>query len=225
MSKQEKLSKPRGDQDSAHSHPEASKHGAEPGHHHHGQGHKFDPANLEKLRDPERLQWQNPEALWRAIGAKPDAVVVDVGAGIGFFSLPFARLAPQGWVYACDILPVMLEYLRKGMEHEKVPNITPVLCGEVKVPLPSGLADVVLMVNLHHEFHKPVDSLSEARRVLKSGGVLAAVDWKKMETPHGPPQGVRVETDTVKKHLKASGFRDFTEHDILPHHWFLTARV
>ena len=204
-------------------------HGKKHGQHGHGQhghhGHKFDPAKLEKLRDPERLETQNPDTLWQAIGAGEDAVVVDVGAGIGFFALPIARRVSRGWVYACDILPVMLEYVRKAQEREQVRNLTPVLCGEVHVPLPSGLADVVLMVNLHHEFDAPDRTLAEARRLLKPGGVLAALDWKKIDTPHGPPLDVRLEPAAVAAQMRAAGFTDPREHDLFPQHWFLTARA
>ncbi|MDH5751150.1 MAG: class I SAM-dependent methyltransferase [Deltaproteobacteria bacterium] len=197
-------------------------HGGRPGHHHF-KGHKFDPARLEKLRDPERLLTLPPDLIWETTGAHRDAVVVDLGCGPGYFALPFAKKALRGWVYACDILPVMLEYIRRASADEGAANITPVLCGEAHVPLPDGLADLVFMANMHHEFDDPQRALRESRRLLRPGGRLAALDWKPEETPHGPPLEVRFHPGDVADQLRAAGFSGVAEHDILPHNWFLTA--
>ncbi|HKI97163.1 MAG TPA: class I SAM-dependent methyltransferase [bacterium] len=205
----------------AHSH--SHKHG-----HHHGHGHgtglKFDPSRLERLRDPARLEVQNPDVLWGVVSAGLKVqTVVDLGAGIGFFALPIARHLPQGTVYACDVNADMLRYLEEAIRQAGATNVKPVKTEEVHVPLADGIADVVLMVNLHHELDFRDRTLAECKRLLRPGGRLALVDWKAVETEHGPPLEVRFTTEQVEAELEAAGFHDIAEHAIMPNHWCLTA--
>ncbi|MCH8074269.1 MAG: class I SAM-dependent methyltransferase [SAR324 cluster bacterium] len=189
----------------------------------HGTGHKFDISRLERLRDPERLETMNPDKIWAVLA---DGLIintlVDIGVGIGFFAIPFARKIKRGKVYGCDLHPEMLKYLEAAMEKEGVDNIEPVRCGEVEVPLEDGIADVVMMVNLHHELDFRDRSLAECRRLLRSGGKVAVIDWKPIQTEHGPPMEIRIPPEQVLEELTAAGFQRTAEHDIMPNHYFLT---
>lgn len=187
--------------------------------------HKFDPSELDKLRDPERLETQNPELIWSRIAADGVRVVVDIGAGLGFFAIPFSRHIPEGIVYACELRQDMVEHLREALRHEEAPNVFPLRMEEVAVPLRDGIADVVFMGNLHHELERPMDSLAECRRLLRPGGRLAIVDWKAEETPKGPPTEVRIPEATVRRQLAEAGFRDVAAHPVLPWHYFLVAKA
>jgi ubiquinone/menaquinone biosynthesis C-methylase UbiE len=190
-------------------------------HHHHG--YKFNPTLLERLRDPERLRYLNPEAIWRVLGTQPIATLIDLGAGLGFFAIPFARMLPAGHVYACDSSAEMLEHLKAALREHGVSNVTPVLTEEVRVPLEDGLADAVLMANLHHELDRPEETLAECRRLLKPGGTLALIDWQPEPTPMGPPVEVRIPLEIVWEQLQKAGYQGIVRHDILPYHYFLTA--
>lgn len=189
----------------------------------HGTGHKFDISRLERLRDPERLETMNPDKIWAVLA---DGLIintlVDIGVGIGFFAIPFARKIKRGKVYGCDLHPEMLKYLEAAMEKEGVDNIEPVRCGEVEVPLEDGIADMVIMVNLHHELDFRDRSLAECRRLLRSGGKVAVIDWKPIQTEHGPPMEIRIPPEQVLEELTAAGFQRTAEHDIMPNHYFLT---
>jgi len=191
--------------------------------HGHQHGHKFDIANLDKLRDPERLRYLNPEAVWSVIGAGPPRVLVDIGVGLGFFAIPFARHMREGIVFGCDISAEMLNRLQEVLEAEGVSNVTPIHSEEVRIPLGDQLADVVFMSNLHHELDHPEASLDECRRLLRPGGLLVVIDWKPEETPMGPPLEVRIAPERVREQLEAAGFQAVTRHDPLPYHYFITA--
>lgn len=188
-----------------------------------GQGHKFDVKKLERLRDPERLSYLNPDKIWQSIAPGGVSTVVDLGAGIGFFAIPFSRKIPQGRIYACDLSGEMVENLQMAIESEGVSNVTPVKTEEVRVPLDDGIADLVFMVNLHHEFDHPVDSMAECRRLLRPGGRVAVIDWKPEQTPSGPPLHVRIPPEQVSAHLEQAGFENAASHSVLPHHYIVTA--
>ena len=200
----------------SHSHGHSHRHG-------HGTGHKFDISRLERLRDPERLEKQNPDAIWAVLadGLTID-ILVDLGVGIGFFAIPFARRMKGGTVYGCDLNPEMLKYLEAAIEKEGVDNIKPVQCGEVEVPLEDGIADVVIMVNLHHELDFRDRSLAECRRLLRDGGKVAVIDWKPIQTEHGPPLDMRIPPEQVREEMTNAGFQHPAEHDIMPNHYFVT---
>jgi 2-polyprenyl-3-methyl-5-hydroxy-6-metoxy-1,4-benzoquinol methylase len=56
---------------------------------------------------------------------QPDDTVLDIGAGIGRWSIPMAKVCKK--VTALDALPGMLEILRENAAAEKVTNIHPVV--------------------------------------------------------------------------------------------------
>ena len=57
---------------------------------------KFDPKKLEVLNDPKRLKILNPDLIWETVSVRNPGVLVDIGAGTGFFAVPFARKMKKG---------------------------------------------------------------------------------------------------------------------------------
>jgi ubiquinone/menaquinone biosynthesis C-methylase UbiE len=187
--------------------------------------HKFNPERLAMLDDPERLDALRPDQMWRALGSpEAAAIIIEIGAGTGGLAAQFAALAPDAVIYAADIEPGMLQWMRD--KHPEVPagRIVPVLSEENHVPCGDALADIVYMVTLHHELVDPRAMYTEALRLLKPGGVLLVADWAPRRTPGGPPLHVRVSAGEVTELLEAAGFEDVTEHPELPWTWLLTAR-
>ncbi len=185
---------------------------------------KFNPKEVDKLRKPERLQRENPQTVWENIGLSNPSCLVDVGCGIGFASIPFARHIPAGTVYACDISQEMLDILKEEIGKAGVKNIKPVLVEEAKIPLADGIADAVLMQNIHHELHAEVEILKECRRLLKPGGKIAIVDWKKEPMDIGPPQEIRVSVKKIGSDLREAGFTQIQSLDLLAYHSFVLAQ-
>lgn len=189
--------------------------------------HCFNQANVEKLRDPERWETQNPHVLWDLLvqGLDPRAVV-DLGTEVGFYALPFARrLGPRGLVYACDNVPRMLDFVREALRHEGVPNVEPVLTDAVRVPLATGVADAAAMIDVHHHLADPVANLAEVWRLLRPGGRVLLMDWAPRVTPHGPPLRMRIPAERLALDLERAGFRGVVQHDRLPYHTVLTAQA
>ena len=185
-------------------------------------GFKFDTEKLEKLNNPERLNNIPPGFIWEKLGVYNPGTVVDLGAGTGFFSLRFARIPGVDKVYAMDIADVMVDYMKENIApHHK--NIEPLKMNESSLPLPDNTAGVLIMINLHHELHEPLKILEECVRVLKPGGKLAIVDWKKKLTDHGPPIEKRYGTQSVSQQLQEVSFQSVKIYEDLPEHFLVTA--
>ena len=186
---------------------------------------KFDLAKLERLNDPGRFEDLDPVRMWDALALDLDRapVIVEIGAGTGLFSARFAATAPGSTVYAVDVEPAMLAWMTEHRPEVAAGTVVPVLSAESAVPLPDGLADAVVMINLHHELAEPAPTYAEALRLLRPGGRLLVVDWAPGGTQGGPPEAVRADDSLVAALLTAAGFAEVRIHDPLPRHWMLTA--
>ena len=182
---------------------------------------KFDPKKLAKLNEPRRLEYLNPEIIWEKVAIENPSLLIDIGAGTGFFALLFGRKMKKGKVYACDISDELLAWMNDNLPAESKGVVIPVKMGESSVPLPDGTADLVYMINLHHELEEPLRILEESRRLLNEGGKLMIIDWKREDTPEGPPLDIRVTEKTIEDQMLASGFVNVTKHAVLPYHHFL----
>jgi len=186
---------------------------------------KFNPKKLEKLNNPERLLDESPDYIWEKLGLENPKVLIDIGAGTGFFSRQFLdRITDkkEGKVYACDISIVMINWMKDNIL-EDYPNIFPVKMEESIVPLENNLANLVYMMNLHHELEKPDKILKESLRLLKKGGKIFITDWKKEDMPQGPPTEIRCLPEDVSKELQHAGFKNIQVHNGMPKHFFVVA--
>ena len=123
------------------------------------------------LERPERIKEERTDKLLKALPIKPGMTVVDLGAGSGYFSFPLAKLVgPKGKILAVDIQKEMLDLIHTRMKKRKVTNIEPIL-GTVSDPkLPEGKVDLILMVDVYHEFSHPYEMVEAMVRSLKVGG-------------------------------------------------------
>lgn len=169
---------------------------------------KFDPKKLAKLNNPERLKSQDPDKYWTRLNLPKDPVIVDVGCGTGFFSVEFLKRAEgeNARVYGLDIAPVMLDWTAENRPEVREGRLILKQMPEAELPLEDDLADLVVMINLHHELHHPHRLLAECRRVLKPGGQVLVIDWKPEDMPQGPPLKIRVQPGMVLEQLDETGF-------------------
>jgi ubiquinone/menaquinone biosynthesis C-methylase UbiE len=184
--------------------------------------HKFDPKQVHKLDDPERSKTLPPEKTLDLFGIEPGMTLVDLGAGSCFFALPTARrVGPEGKVYAVDIHQELLDLCGGRAAEQGMSNLELVLAQETVVPLPSEIADAVLLVNVLHEFEDARASLLEVGRLLRPGGRLLVVDWKKEEMEMGPPLHARFTPEEAGVLLEAGGFAVQTQVEPGPLHYGL----
>lgn len=185
---------------------------------------KMDPARIARLRDPARLSQVDPERLLEVVSPVAALDVVDVGAGVGFVSLPLARRLPASRIVACDILPGMLGLLTEAARAEGLTNLhCAPMAGSASLPLADDSAGALVMLQVHHELDDPVALLRECLRVLHPGAPVAIVDWKDERLPGIPPGGRRVPQADIVEHLNQAGFTRVRSHDLYPYHCTLTA--
>lgn len=181
---------------------------------------KFNPKKLLRLNDPQRLRDIDPDYVLGKIKIQDPNVFVDIGAGTAFFSIAFLKHAKPSKIYACDISDVMVNWMKENVV-PKHPNIVPVKTEEVSIPLDDGIADVVFMITLHHELGNPMMTLKEAYRILKPGGNIFIIDWKKENMTQGPPTHIRCLPEQVKEQLVNVGFDDVDFFEELPKHFLV----
>ena len=168
---------------------------------------RFNPKKLDKLNNPDRYKILPPEFIAEKAELKDPEVIIDLGAGTGFYSIPFAKMYNRCKIYALDISDIMVEWMQKNIS-PKFDNITPMKMKDNNVPMDSNIADFLFMINLHHELDSPDKMLNECFRVLKPNGKIAISDWKKQETKGGPPLEIRYEAIEIKEQLLDAGFKD-----------------
>jgi SAM-dependent methyltransferase len=114
---------------------------------------------------PEREEEERPEQLLQALKIQPGDVVADVGAGVGYFSLRLARLVGKtGKVLAVDIQQAMLDELARSRDREGLQNIETILGTETDPKLLPDSVDLVLLVDVYHEFSQPAAMMENTGR-------------------------------------------------------------
>ncbi|MBZ4672434.1 class I SAM-dependent methyltransferase [Deferribacterales bacterium Es71-Z0220] len=182
------------------------------------EGKKFNPKKLEKLNNIERLKDIPPEFIRKAVGLVNVETLVDIGAGTGLFSVALLNEFKCKTVYACDLSDIMIDWMKENIV-TKYSEIIPLKSDETKVPLSDDIAELAVMISLHHELNEPEVVLKDVYRILRKGGKLLVIDWKKAEMNEGPPLDIRVCPDLVKKQLLKAGFENIQVFDGLKKHF------
>jgi len=168
--------------------------------------HRFDPARIDRLTAPDRADWLQADQVLEALSIGPNMVVLDFGAGPGFFSLPIARrLSPTGRLVSADVEPEMLHALLRRASAAGTDNIWPVLCNDQSVPLTSESIDRVLLCLVLHELGDSHTLLKEIGRVLRPAGRLVVVEWQPWQTERGPALEERLTPEEICRRLEAAG--------------------
>lgn len=169
------------------------------------------------LNRPERIQEENPEEMLEQLDVKPGMTVCDMGCGDGYYTIELAkRVGPSGKVIAVDIQPEMLQELSRRCQRSDLKNVEMIL-GEPHNPkLPVGKIDLILMVDVYHEFSNPVEMLDAMRKSLTPDGRIALVEFRG-EDPQVP---IKPEHKMTKKQIlkeyEANSMRLVGQYDRLP---------
>jgi ubiquinone/menaquinone biosynthesis C-methylase UbiE len=176
------------------------------------------------IRD-ERQREEDCELMLQELGVKPGMTVCDMGCGNGFYTLPLAmRAGETGKVLAVDIQPEMLRLLDARGKRSKLTNIVPILGSAVDPKLPQGRVDLILCVDVYHEFSHPEQMLAAMRQALAPQGLVVLVEFRE-EDPAVPIKPLhKMSKNQILKELLPNGFKLVRQFDELPwqHMMFFT---
>ncbi|MCX6869700.1 MAG: class I SAM-dependent methyltransferase [Verrucomicrobia bacterium] len=131
------------------------------------------------LEREERETEEAPNRLVSALSLKPGYQVGDVGAGSGYLTWRMARVVgPTGKVYANDIQPEMIAFLRTNLLVRGITNVVPVLGTTTDPRLPDNTLDLILLVDVYHECDHPLEMTRRMTDALKPGGRLVFVEYR-----------------------------------------------
>jgi ubiquinone/menaquinone biosynthesis C-methylase UbiE len=169
-----------------------------------------------------RARWQNPDEVVRVLGIKPGETVADLGAGGGYFAFRLARaVGPTGKVYAVDVDPAMVDYLRARANQEGFKNIEVALASENDPRLPTAQVDLVFTCNTYHHLTQRPTYFARLKQYLRPDGRIAIIDYSggtgflARIFGHSTPNAV------VRDEMNAAGYSLEAAFDILPRQTFL----
>jgi ubiquinone/menaquinone biosynthesis C-methylase UbiE len=169
------------------------------------------------LTRPERIREEEPDRMLAALEIKKGSVVADVGAGVGYHVWRLAEIVgPAGKVIGEDIQPGMIQLMRKNIADRRLQNVEIILGTPADPKLPANALDLVLMVDVYHEFAEPIVMMKHIRNSLKPDGRVALVEFRK-EDPSVPIQPLhKMSVQEVRSELEPLGFKFQRTIEFLP---------
>lgn len=160
------------------------------------------------LERAERENEERPKAAVRLLNLKPGMLIGDVGAGSGYYTELIAKqVGPSGKVYATDIQPGMIQLLQQRVARARLNNVEALLSAENNSRLPDAALDLILLVDVYHEFSQPQEMLRQLKAALKPGGQLVLLEFRK-EDPTVPIRAEhKMSVAEVRAELEPEGFR------------------
>ncbi len=141
--------------------------------------HVMGPGGIIWLERSERDREERPQLVLDALDIRNGSTVADLGCGSGYYAFRMSPLVgPSGKVFAVDIEPRMLEFVRERAQREAVTNIAPIQATPLDPNLPADSVDLLLMVDVYHELEHPFEVMEKVRDALKQGGRVALVEYR-----------------------------------------------
>jgi ubiquinone/menaquinone biosynthesis C-methylase UbiE len=140
-------------------------------------GKVFPADQARSLLNPLRRLVQSPARTVAAMGLAPDARVLEVGSGPGFFSPLIARALPHGQLVLVDLQSEMLDIAGKRLGHAV--NVSLAQANACALPIGTGQFDAVLLATMLGEVPNQDQCIEEVRRVLRPGGIVAIAETRR----------------------------------------------
>ncbi|PVY77577.1 methyltransferase family protein [Tamilnaduibacter salinus] len=129
---------------------------------------------------------------------KPDAQVLEIGPGSGYYSVEVARRVPEGGLTLVDVQQQMLDKSANKLRAAGITHFSTQQSDGQSLPFEDGAFDALFLVTVFGEIEARESFLKEASRVLKDDGVLSI-------TEHHPDPDFE-SSEAVSECLRQHGF-------------------
>lgn len=165
-----------------------------------------------------------PNRLFSELRLQQNTVFLDVACGKGAYSIAALEyIGRTGKIYAVDLWKEGIDSLKKEISTRQIHNIHASVADVSKrIPMEDHSVDVCLMATVLHDLIEDKTdegTLTEVKRVIKPRGILAVIEFKKIEGPPGPPIGIRISPKELIKRLFTYSFRIHKTIDIGPYNY------
>lgn len=164
----------------------------------------------------------HPDRVIEEFDIKEGMKIADFGCGAGYFAIPAAKIVGEkGKVYALDVLKTALESVKSRARAEGLLNIISIWSNLETFngsKLKDEFVNLALLSNILFQSPKKAGIIKEAKRILKKGGKMIIIEWKK-DQPMGPPEKFIVHKDLVSDLAKKESFKFEREFSAGKHHW------
>jgi len=164
----------------------------------------------------------NPSLVVAQTGLMQGQAVADLGCGNGFYVLPAAQMVGgEGTVFAVDVVETKLAATVSIANQFGYKNVRVVKADLAKplLDIPENACDLVIVGNILHEISHKDALIKNIYRVLKTGGRVVAVEWKRAASPFGPPLDRRIDQQALEIMLMQAGLRKIKELEADGYHY------
>ena len=184
--------------------------------------HQDSKAYIAMLENPQRDAEQKPDEVLASLNLKQGETIADIGAGSGYFSFRLAnKVGPSGRVYAVDIDPDLVLHMNRQIRDRKVRNVLTILSDPGDPLLADASINRFFICNTWHHVENRPQYLALMKRMLKPGGQIIVLDYKKEPLPVGPPPEMKLAKEVAISEMEAAGFQLAKEYTFLPYQYFL----
>ena len=172
---------------------------------------------LKRFEIESREVFASRDKVLKALQLRPGSAVADVGSGTGLYLTLFSKaVGKQGRVFAVDISPRFVEFLKDRTTKESLTNVEVVQSDEQSAQLKAGSVDHVFVCDTYHHFEFHVAMLQSIRSALRPGGTLTIVDFEKIpgKTRAWLMNHVRADKSQVRREVELAGFEFVAEPKI-----------
>ena len=168
----------------------------------------------------------DPALLFSKLKLREGMVFLDLARRKGLYAIAAAEaIGEKGWVYGIDLWEEGIAHLQKEISARGLKNIKAMVADvSKKIPLDDKQVDLCLIATVLHDLvqikaHE--GALREVRRVLNPEGILAIIEFKKIDGPPGPPRHIRLSPEEVERMLNAYGFKKKWTHQVGPYNYLM----
>jgi ubiquinone/menaquinone biosynthesis C-methylase UbiE len=156
------------------------------------------------------MAFSDPAKIIDDFGIQEGAVVADLGAGTGYYSLAAAKaVGANGRVYSVDIQQDLLSRLKNAAHAAKIRNIE-VIHGDIEhvngTRLREHSVDAVIVANVIFQLDNKEGLADEAVRILKPSGRVLLVDWSESFGGMGPQPNMVFTQQQARELFEKKGF-------------------